>query len=213
LLAHEYLAIFEKPKEKPLEINEEPSGYGHLKHCVIKPLLKKKLENMETTTVWMFPEKDHERLLNKNVIERYSDGNGYKAIDITCTDERKGTTSYKKTLKDLLFIKATGLDSQIYFSQSVNLYLGQLKSVLHRELPFIKGDGYIVIQTKDIRIGEYIEPLAKRIVDSICFPELILKEIVVTAENQRNTHKEETSNLHISHQYLLIYKKSEHREI
>ncbi len=185
LLGHEYLPIFEKPFEQSLELKEQVSGYGHITSCTIKSLHRKKIENIETTTVWIFPDEDHERFLNKNVIERYETGNGYKTIDIAYTSEKKDKISKKNTIKDLLFIKSSGLGKQIY-SQDINLYLNQLKNVVSMELPFIKNGGYVAIQTRDVRIGEYVEPLAKRIIDTIKFSDLLLKEIVVVVNSFKN---------------------------
>jgi DNA modification methylase len=212
LLGHEYLPIFEKPFEQSLEIKEQVSGYGYITSCTIKPLIRKKIENMETTTVWIFPDEDYERFLNKNVIERYEAGNGYKTIDIAYTSEKKDIISKKNTIKDLLFIKSSGLDKQIYSHQDINLYLNQLKNVFCMELPFIKKGGYVVIQTRDVRIGEYAEPLAKHIVDTIKFSDLLLKEIVVVVRENHNKNKlkqEDKEGLSIAHQYLLVYKKKD----
>ncbi|PIP16282.1 MAG: hypothetical protein COX46_03225, partial [bacterium (Candidatus Ratteibacteria) CG23_combo_of_CG06-09_8_20_14_all_48_7] len=78
LLAHEYLPIFEKPNPPvSLNLQEKELNYGpSLIPALEKPVLKRKLDGLETTTVWLFPDKDFEKHLNKNVLDRYSKNNG-----------------------------------------------------------------------------------------------------------------------------------------
>lgn len=208
LLAHEYLPIFEKPIKQVTEIKEDIAGYGLFNPYLEKPLLKRKLEELEASTVWIFPEDNLERLLNKNVIERYASKDGYKVIDIGLGSKKISTLSHQKRKKDLLFIKSSCLCDKEYTRQDVASYIGQLSDILQNELPSINERGYYTIQIRDIRVGGYIEPLAKRIVDSICSPDFLLKEIVVvTTENHKDIQREKMSDLYIAHQYLLIYKR------
>lgn len=208
LLGHEYLPIFEKPKEKTIEVKEEFAGYGLFKSHSERALFKKKLGELETTTVWIFPENNSERLLNKNIIERYAEKGGYRLVDIGL-DSPNALPAISQRIKNLLFIKSSCLDNKEHTNQDVALYIETLKSILQKELPYINKDGHYVVQTKDLRIGKYIEPLAKRIVDSICFPDFSLKEIVViTTEGTKNKQGKESENLQIAHQYLLVYKRN-----
>lgn len=209
LLGHEYLPIFEKPIRQVTEVKENLAGYGLFNPYLEKPLLKRKLEELEASTVWIFPEDNLERLLNKNVIERYASEDGYKVIDIGLGSKKISPLSHQKRKKDLLFIKSSCLGDKEYTSHDVASYIGQLSNILQNELPSINEGGYYTIQTTDIRVGGYIEPLSKRIVDSICSPDFLLKEIVVvTTENHKDIQREKMSDLHIAHQYLLIYKRS-----
>lgn len=210
LLGHEYLPIFEKPIRQITEVKEEFAGYGLFNFHREKPQLKRKLEELETTTVWIFQEDNFERLLNKNVVERYSDKDGYKVIDMGLDSKKTLLSQDQKKKKDLLFVKSSCLDEkEEYSNQDVASYIEQLKNLLQNELPFINNDGYYAVQTRDIKVGEYIEPLAKRIVDSIAFPDFLLKEVVVvTTDNYKDSlKKDKVSKLYIRHQYLLIYKR------
>jgi hypothetical protein len=45
-----------------------------------KPIILNKLDKLETTTVWIFSTEDFEERLNKNVIDRYSNGDDYLTI-------------------------------------------------------------------------------------------------------------------------------------
>ncbi len=212
LLAHEYLPIFEKPKivESPT-IKEEGLDYGVLVLALEKPKIKRRLDELEATTVWILPDKDFEERLNKNVIKRYSDGDGcftitftYNSENETCVVDDRG-----KDKKGLLFIKSPFLVTNPSHS-NIEFYLDKTKEIIDRDLPKITNGGFIVIQTQDVRIDRYIEPLAKRMVDAITSGSLWLKEIVVVAQEKSeldNVVSDNDGYLRITHQYLLIYKK------
>ncbi|MFW6117956.1 MAG: DNA methyltransferase [Chloroflexota bacterium] len=216
LLAHEYLPIFEKPEPPvPLAVKEEVADYGLLFPALEKPVVKRKLDEFETTTVWILPEKDFEKRLNKNVIDRYSNGKGHSTIpfvahsknetDITLGEGQKG--------RGLLFIKSPFLADNPSYS-NIEFYLQKTKEFVNRELPTLSEGGFVVIQTQDVRIGEYVEPLAKRIVDILVIDDLLLKEIViVTQQNQNSKPQAAGAHLKISHQYLLVYKKVDSRKL
>ena len=75
-----------------------------------------------------------------------------------------------------------------------------------KKLANIINNGFVVIQTQDIRIDGYIEPLAQKIVDKLKHDNLWLKEIVVvTQEDNISNSINSIEYLKIVHQYLLIY--------
>jgi len=208
LLAHEYLPIFEKPKTPaPSSVREKGIEYGLVVPTLEKPPLKRKLDEFETTTVWVLPENDFEKYLNKNVIDRYSNRKGYTTVTFishskneTCFSEKKGRKN-----KGLLFIKSAFLNSNPSRS-NIEFYLQKTKEIVNRELPTITNDGFIVIQTQDIRIDGYVEPLAKRVVDMLTLNNLWLKEIVFVTQEGVNLNAQNSKDyLKIVHQYILVY--------
>ena len=208
LLAHEYLAIFEKPKTvPPLSVRKKGIDDGLVFPILVKPPLKRKLNRLETTTVWIFPEEDLEKLLNKNVIDRYSNGGGYSTITFVSNskNEMKFTERNLQKGKGLLFIKSPFLSSNP--SQSnIEQYLRETKEIVSRELPNISEGGFLAIQTQDVRIDGYIEPLAKRLVDELTFDNLWLKEIIIVTQDGANSINQNSRDyLKITHQYLIIY--------
>jgi DNA modification methylase len=214
LLAHEYLPIFEKPKtlEPPLLISEEIPGYGEISSELKKLSLKRKMQELETTTVWLLPHEDFEKRLNKNVIDRYSNGGGYLTVDFVphYEDEKRFYEQQKPKTKGLLFIKSSFLrDSPLRLD--IESYLRKIQIIIKQELPGIIKDGFLVIQAQDVRINGYIEPLAKKIIDSITSNDLWLKEIVIVTKNQKGRDSKKnmslTRGLRITHQYLVIYEK------
>ncbi len=205
LLAHEYLPIFKKPFMEERLINEKTMEYGSIQPKFTRVSLKRKPVEFETTTVWLFPEDNIEILLNKNVIKRYASQGRYKVIDI-CSDSAQTYSLSRRVNKNLLFIKSSILEEEEKSPLNIKLYLDTLQEILKNEVYYIAKGGYFVIQTRDVRFGDYIEPLAKYIVDSIKFSDFVLKEIVVvTTEKQRDTISE--GELKIVHKYLLIYEK------
>ena len=206
LLAHEYLPIFEKPESiTPLSVGESLTDLAWVVPTMIRSTLKKKLDEFETTTVWVLPEKDFEARLNKNVINRYSNGAGYSVI--TFVSHSENDTCFKKDKKGLLFIKSPFLAANPS-SLDIECYLQKVKEIIAREMDNITDSGFIVIQTRDARIGEYAEPLAKRIVDSLSYDALWLKEVVVvTNDALKSEPKNSRDYLRIVHQYLLVYER------
>ncbi len=85
LLAHEYLFIFEKPKEHNFLITKEPSVQYNIfepTQLVSKKNLSNKLDKLETTTIWKFPKKYFEEYIDRNVINRYANNGGYSIFTL-----------------------------------------------------------------------------------------------------------------------------------
>ncbi|MCM8781331.1 MAG: methyltransferase domain-containing protein [Candidatus Omnitrophica bacterium] len=208
LLAHEYLPIFEKPAiSVPVSGRERTIDYGLLIPSLEKPLLKIKLDKLETTTVWILPEKDFEKHLNRNVIDRYSNGDGYSIISLITHSKDKIPffDNEREKNKALLFIKSPFLDKNS-LHLNIDLYLQKVKEIVNRQISTITSSGFIVIQTQDIRKDRYVEPLAKRLVDELTNDNLWLKEIVVVTQDRASSSLLDWGDhLKIVHQYLLIY--------
>ncbi len=210
LLAHEYLPIFEKPEISiPSRVNESVGDYGLGVPTLGKTAIKKRVDKLETTTVWIFPEKDFQKQLDTNVIGRYSNSRDYSTITFTSSSRNKINfiPKDKHKGKELLFIKSPFLNSNPS-RIGVEQYLKEIKEIIIQELPSINNGGYVVIQTQDVRINGYIESLAKKCVDMLTLNNLWLKEIViVTQEEQISNIISPNKYLNTIHQYLLVYEK------
>jgi len=208
LLAHEYLPIFEKPTAPfSSDVRERNVDYEFAIPIIENTPLKKKLDKLETTTVWILPQKDFEKRLNKNVIDRYSNGKGYSMISLVShpKNEIKVTESNIQKDKGLLFIKSPCLSNNPS-SSNVEHYLKKIKEIVNQQLPNISKGGFLLIQTQDVRVDGYIEPLAKRLVDILTHDNLWLKEIVIVTQDGANSYpKNSRDYLKIIHQYLLVY--------
>lgn len=62
-----------------------------------------------------------------------------------------------------------------------------------------------MIHTQDVRIRDYVEPLAMRLVGFIADQRLALKEIVIVVKNGNKPAVPDDDYLRPVHQYLLIY--------
>jgi Predicted DNA modification methylase len=136
LLAHEYLPIFEKPiTPGAVSIGEKGIEYGLLIPTLSKPSLRRKLDELETTTVWVLPEKDFEKRLNKNVIDRYSNGKGYSTISFISHSKSETDTTLREHQKGkgLLFIRSPFLTNNPSYPV-IELYLQKIKEIVNREL-------------------------------------------------------------------------------
>ncbi|MEM4066526.1 MAG: DNA methyltransferase [Candidatus Micrarchaeaceae archaeon] len=210
LLAHEYLPIFEKPIIPiPSSVREKQVDYGLVIPSLEKPPLKRRLDldELESTTVWILPEKDFEERLNKNIIDRYSDGDGYSTILFTThtKDEVQITLKEKQKCKRLLFIKSPFLNNSPSRS-NIEYYLKKIEEIVSQSSSILSTDGFLVIQTQDVRIDGFVEPLAKRIVDMLTYDNLWLKEIVIVMQEGAVLNKQDSKDyLKIIHQYLLVY--------
>jgi len=211
LLAHEHLPIFVKPEYTvSSSIKEEEVGYGLVVPTKEKISIKRKLDELETTTVWVLPENDFDKILNKNVINRYSNGNGYSTITFAShsKNEKLFTHDTKKEI-GLFFIKSSILND-ILSHFNIESYLNEVKEIVNQNLPKIIKGGFIVIQTQDVRMDGYIKPLAKMIIDIIDFENLWLKEIIIVTQRNTNGNGDnfyDSEYFKINHQYLLVYEK------
>jgi DNA modification methylase len=209
LLAHEYLPIFEKPD--PLgspSTKEAAADYMSIIPIIGNlPPQKRKLDQLETATVWVLPQKDFEDCLNKNVIDRYSNQKGYSTITFVAYSKTDTNFSERKKQKEngLLFIKSPFLNNNPSHP-SIECYLKEMKKTIYQNLRSISKNGFIVIQTQDVRINGYTEPLAKRMVDMLILDNLWLREIIVVARECPNSDAQNLIDyLKITHQYLLVY--------
>jgi len=213
LLAHEYLPVFEKPavsletikaKEEDVPLSIREKHY----YC------KKEISSLETTSVWIFPEKEKETLLAKNLIQRYADKQNYICLEvgshmpsINRSDNLRINNYYK-----LAWIKSSFINNH-HVAINVNAYLQMVRKAIDLVKPNINFGGYLVIDTSDVRISNRLMPLAKLIVDIIREKDLWLKEIViVTTEPSERTRadkgRQETKPyLDIIHSYILVYEK------
>ncbi len=210
LLAHEYLPIFEKPGPNiSLAVREGHRQYGWPAPVFERQQIRVRLQELETTTVWILPERDFEERLNENVIERYSQNSGYSIINFISHDKNNVDLKGKKGSKNeglgLIFIKSAFLGDNIS-SSSIRHYLNKIEEVVKKESSNIKKGGFLVIQTQDIRNNGILEPLGLRIVEMLCMDDLWLKEIVVVTNRESNVKAQNfIGYLKIIHKYLLIY--------
>jgi len=208
LLAHEYLPIFEKPEASDIrKICESNARFDAVSPVLEMPITKKSVDKLETTTVWAFPTTDLEARLNKNVIERYSSKGDCMTISFVSSEKPDIKIDWKNNREKmgLLFIKSPFLNDNFSYS-NIEYYLNEIRNIVTQRLSNINKNGFLVIQTRDVRIDGYIEPLALKIAEVLSDKDLWLKEIVVVTPEGKNLNRIKAADyLKIVHQYLLVY--------
>ncbi|MFH1421753.1 MAG: DNA methyltransferase [Planctomycetota bacterium] len=208
LLAHEYLPIFEKPITSPtLNTKETKKECTSIIPFIENLPLKKNIDKLETTTVWMLSEKDFEKCLNKNLIDRYSNGDGALTVAFDSPSKIEPLSFDKKVKKKgLFFIKPPCLNSTLS-KANIELYLQKINEVIKQDC--LNKGGYLVIQIQDVRINGYMEPMAKKMLDMLMLNRnLWLREIIIVIHDSKNYQNDNLEEyLKIEHQYLLVYEK------
>jgi len=207
LLAHEYLPVFQKPAHT-FFIQEEAHQEKPLEVSHVKPLIKKQIKELETSTVWIFPEEEFDALLDTNVIDRYWTSEGYTLINLCPSSTHSKLNDNKKRnnkRNSLIYIKAVPPDDDNF---DINAHLEKVKKILESNIQTLNKNGIIAILTKDLRNNGLIEPIAKNLVGKISFDDIVLKEIVIIAKNKnREIVNSINEYLEIAHYYLLVYQK------
>lgn len=203
LLAHEYLAIFEKPRSGAKKIdNGTENGNLVVSQSKQHPRAER-VPDLETTSVWILPENELEEKIDKNVISRYSEAGECWQVSIKHGEESKSLPFEGKT--SLLFIKSPCLN-EAKSLDTVHSYENEVHRFAENNINRVKASGFLVVQTRDVRIGGYLEPVAKKLVDVLRSENLWLKEIVVlTSNGAKPGTKANGEDLDIVHQYLLVF--------
>jgi SAM-dependent methyltransferase len=203
LLAHEYLAIFEKPLSRVRKLdNGTENGNLGVSQSKQHPRAER-VPDLETTSVWILPQNEFEEKLDKNVIHRYSEAGEYWQVSIKQGERSESIPFEGET--SLLFIKSPCLE-QTKSQGTVHSYEKEVHRFTKNNINRVKAGGFLVVQTRDVRIGDYVEPVAKKLVDFLRSENLWLKEIIVlTSNGMKPGHETNSEDLDIVHQYLLVF--------
>lgn len=206
LLAHEYLFVLEKPETNfHKKLKEDRFFYSFIKVDKGKFVAKKKLQELETTSVWIFKDEDFEKNLLKNIIERYSKDKNFQIIDLkNISTEKINNDSEPKINKSKLLI----IKSQTLFNENFDIYnyVHTIEKVINSNIDSVDSQGFIVIQAKDYRTNNELFPTAKVLLDVMSKFDLTLKEIIiVTKENKLEKCFNYSEEIKIIHQYLLVF--------
>ena len=148
LLSHEYLAVFTKsPPELDITVHSRASSIPWRSRIVEKSDAPK---TMECRTTWILPEERKRKLIEQNVLNRYSKDKSV-VIDVG-NDEGESSATHKMKV-DTVFIRSKDLcDNGV---NSVAIYLDTMREVLAEMPALITTGGHLIIQTRDIRVGDH----------------------------------------------------------
>ncbi len=204
LLAHEYLPIFEKPEQENAGINYSSECDVFHYEAVVRKISGLRRENLETTTVWILPQEEMDEEIKRNLIGRFlASDSQYLEINFNGANEKFNVkTNFAPSLVYLSHPKKLG-------QENIKAYLGAVKKIVEEARSFLAPEGFLVIDTKDVRINGLVHPTGVSIMEEMStFNEFKIKEIViVTPDNKENSAKTPSGNknLEIIHRYLLIF--------
>lgn len=203
LLAHEYLPVFEKPyvQDKNHNINFDEACLSHDMGIIQANQINK--ENLETTTVWIFPKEKLDEEIKRNIIGRFAKKDA-KFIEVVF-DGAKVNRIESLNYYSLVYLKS--LDKNMN-EEELKRYYNSLKKVAFKVASFLEKDGYLIIDVRDYRINDELYPTGLFVYEFMedCY-DVDIKEIVIVVPEENEKRINKNNYLEIIHRYLLIYIK------
>jgi 16S rRNA G966 N2-methylase RsmD len=198
LLAHEYLPIFEKPLaervREQLPLWEE--GIPYRLHS--EEVAEVQQKDLETTTVWIFPEDQMEAEVQRNLLERFCGKGRFYEVRYDHQEE----VLYPGERASLLFIRWPSppmTESRFSGYRNIAIRLARWSCAL------LSPGSFLVVEAMDFRSSGNLIPagllLYEALKEQSC---LSLKEIVIVVPDSL-PHTMPKADLEIVHRYLLIY--------
>ncbi|MBC7226415.1 MAG: methyltransferase domain-containing protein [Thermoflexales bacterium] len=199
LLAHEYLPIFEKPLpqqvREQLPLWEESIPYGM--HSGEVAAINR--QNLETTTVWIFPEGQMEAEMRRNLLQRFCGEGRFWEVQY---DEHGEVLFSGGASANLLWIRwppSPMTESRFGGYRNLTIRLAR------QSCDLLPPGGFFVVEAMDFRSSGRLIPSGLLLYESLreqrC---LSLKEIVIVVPDSPPRICSESA-LEIIHRYLLIY--------
>lgn len=201
LLAHEYLPIFEKPLAERVS-EQHTLGEYLLPHKVaIEEVRRVEEENLETTTIWTFPQERLEQEVKRNLLRRFSNHEGGKLAEVRLEGE-SGFQNWGERV-NLVYVRWPQHDEMteqrfVGYRSVISKLVEQIGGVLHK-------DGFLVLEAMDFRSGGVLCPTGLILYEDIgVHQDLSLKEIVIGVPEEV-PHGNPGEYLKIIHRYFLVY--------
>lgn len=201
LLAHEYLPIFEKPFVG--QVGERPTlwEYATPHKITLEKVRRVEEENLETTTVWIFPREYLEQEVKRNLIRRfanyYYDEGELAEVSLDCETEFKNIDK-RVNMVYVRWPQYGGMTEQKFMG-----YREAVRKVVEQSAPC--PGGFLVLEAMDFRSGGILWPAGLILYEDMCTHQaLSLKEIVIVVPEGLPPGNSGT-DLDIIHRYLLIY--------
>jgi DNA modification methylase len=211
LLAHEFLPVFEKPAklgtiaesrqlglpalqathEEAIDRHEEAID-GHE-----EAIDRIEREQLETTSVWIFPIRQMQAEIRRNLLGRFAKGSG-SLLEI---DLEKADAQIPEAFYPLAHIRCCSRLNTLNHFELLDKAVEKARRHLSR-------DGFCVIETRDFRQDGILVPMGLLTFEHLDQSGLELREIViVTSEENQPFELPSEGHFGISHKYLLIYRK------
>ncbi len=198
LLAHEYLPIFEKPltavSREQLPLWRETVSYWLSREEVTEA----EKENLETTTVWIFPENRLDAEMRRNLIQRFCSRGYFLEVQY---DEREDLR-LGETHANALFIRWPPL---LMTEPRFAGYRDLVVRLARESCDGIPSGAFLIVEAMDFRSEGRLIPSGLLLYEALRGQRhLSLKEIVIVVPETPPSNEPE-ENLKIIHRYLLVY--------
>lgn len=199
LLAHEYLPIFEKPSMR--QVGEERVLWRPAPSCRIIPEKVRWVEeeNLETTTVWLFPRERMEQEVKRNLLWRFSNRDDGNLVEVRLDDE--GAFTHFDQLGNLVYIRWPQVHRMT--EQAFMDYRNVLRKVVEHSP--LRCGAFLVLEIMDFRNGEILRPAGLIVYEDMgLHQDFSLKEIIIVVP-EGLPQSDSSTDLEIIHRYLLVY--------
>ncbi|WP_211247146.1 TRM11 family SAM-dependent methyltransferase [Meiothermus cerbereus] len=202
LLAHEFLPVFEKPaRSRTIAETRQLSWLSDIETQKVEEAIERvEREQLETTSVWIFPARQMQAEIRRNLLGRFAKAGG-SILEID--PDRKVEPRANGAHHTLAYI---------HHHSNYNLasqgYLDLLEMAVAKATQCLERDGFCVVETRDFRKDGVLIPMGLLAFERLQKSGLELREIVIaTSEENRPFEPPSEGYLGIAHKYLLIYRK------
>lgn len=200
LLAHEYLPIFEKPSAR--HVAEQPLLWeSSLPYqTTIERIRRVQEENLETTTVWIFPRERLQAEIKRNLVRRFAHNEG-KLVEIRL-DGGSGASVADAQDASLVYVRSPERRLE---ERELGSYRATLRRIVRHAQKVLAKEGGLILEAEDFRVGGRLIPMGLILWEEMAHDRSFrLKEIVTVVPEEAPGDREEEC-LRIVHRYLLLY--------
>ncbi|MGB9591642.1 MAG: DNA methyltransferase, partial [Candidatus Kryptoniota bacterium] len=197
LLAHEYLPIFEKPLAERVGEQRALWEYTPPHQMTLARVPKIGEENLETTTVWIFPGDRMESEVKRNLLRRFAVA-GEEFIEVRFNGGKHDFALASAENIRLLFLHSPEQGTQETFTG----YQRAIKKTVAQCRDLLPSGSFLVLEARDFRVGNGLVPAGLLLwEDMIHQRDFLLREIVIVAP-EGTPHSGYKEHLEIIHRYL-----------
>lgn len=199
LLAHEYLPVFQKPFGGRVREQRTLWEFAVPHRVTVEKVRRVEEENLETTTVWIFPKERLEQEIKRNLLWRFSDHDDGKVAEVRLDSD---TIADFDQRVNLIYVRWPQYEMT---EQKFVGYRGTVRKVLEQSRSSLCRGGFLVLEAVDFRSGEILIPAGLILYEDLeAHRDLSLKEIIVVVPEELPEGKP-GADLEIAHRYLLVY--------
>ncbi|MFX1353986.1 MAG: DNA methyltransferase [Promethearchaeota archaeon] len=208
LLAHEHLPIFEKPTGKGV-LDELSPGNRSLPHArTVEKIDRVGAINgreVETTSVWILPPEDLHAEMRRNLVTRFGSPHS-QFVEIAVGDGQSEELINVTSNPSVIYLSCP---AKVTDEQTLGDYRATVRRIAEEAAEVLPAEGFLVLHTRDVRIDGSLRPMALMLYEDLRERrQFAIKEIVVVVPQiVPELAQPDGQHLHITHQYLLVYRR------